>query len=95
VIGIADSSNLIFSFAMSSAVEINIDENSIPRDHLENAMIDSQLHECVKQDNTEDLKRRSQQHLTEKLVTPCGNTLLHVAVSYRSDNLTNKPFKIK
>jgi hypothetical protein len=80
---------------MSSAVEINIDENSIPRDHLENAMIDSQLHECVKQDNTEDLKRRSQQHLTEKLVTPCGNTLLHVAVSYRSDNLTNKPFKIK
>ncbi|XP_061945720.1 uncharacterized protein LOC133669547 [Populus nigra] len=72
---------------MSSAVEINIDENSIPRDHLENAMIDSQLHECVKQDNTEALKRRFQQHLTEKLVTPCGNTLLHVAVSYGSDNI--------
>ncbi|PNT08207.1 hypothetical protein POPTR_013G133800v4 [Populus trichocarpa] len=72
---------------MSSAVEINIDENSIPRDHLENAMIDSQLHECVKQDNTEALKRRFQQHLTEKLVTPCGNTLLHLAVSYGSDNI--------
>ncbi|XP_011006809.1 PREDICTED: transient receptor potential cation channel subfamily A member 1-like isoform X2 [Populus euphratica] len=72
---------------MSSAVEINIDENSIPRDHLENEMIDSQLHECVKQDNPEALKRRVQQHLTEKLVTPCGNTLLHVAVSYGSDNI--------
>ncbi|KAJ6884934.1 hypothetical protein NC652_031817 [Populus alba x Populus x berolinensis] len=66
---------------------INIDENSIPRDHLENAMIDSQLHECVKQDNPEALKRRFQQHLTEKLATPCGNTLLHVAVSYGSDNI--------
>ncbi|KAL9380003.1 hypothetical protein Peur_028485 [Populus x canadensis] len=72
---------------MSSAVEINIDEISIPRDHLENAMIDSQLHEFVKQDDTEALKRRFQQHLTEKLVTPCGNTLLHVAVSYGSDNI--------
>ncbi|KAG6751265.1 hypothetical protein POTOM_045789 [Populus tomentosa] len=72
---------------MSSAVEINIDDNSIPRDHLENAMIDSQLHECVKQDNTEALKRLVEQHLTEKLVTPCGNTLLHVAVSYGSDNI--------
>jgi ankyrin repeat protein len=41
----------------------------------------------VKQDNTEALKRRFQQHLTEKLVTPCGNTLLHVAVSYGSDNI--------
>ncbi|KAJ6878156.1 hypothetical protein NC651_030789 [Populus alba x Populus x berolinensis] len=71
----------------NGAVEINIDENSIPRDHLENAMIDSQLHECVKQDDTETLKRRFQQHLTEKLVTPCGNTLLHVAVSYGSDNI--------
>ncbi|KAG6751272.1 hypothetical protein POTOM_045796 [Populus tomentosa] len=74
---------------MSSAVEINIDEISIPRDHLENEMIDSQLHECVKQDDTEALKRRVQQHLTEKLVTPCGNTRLHVAVSYGSDNITS------
>ncbi|KAH8490409.1 hypothetical protein H0E87_022800 [Populus deltoides] len=72
---------------MSSAVEINIDENSIPRDHLGNAMIDRQLHEYVKQDNTEALKRRFQQHLTETVVTPCGNTLLHVAVSYGSDNI--------
>jgi len=73
---------------MSSAVEINIDENSIPRDHLGNAMIDRQLHECVKQDDTEALKKRVQQYYsTEKLVTPCGNTLLHVAVSYGSDNI--------
>ncbi|KAG6751267.1 hypothetical protein POTOM_045791 [Populus tomentosa] len=74
---------------MSSAVEINMDEISIPRDHLENAMIDSQLHDCVKKDNPEALKRRVQQRSAEKLVTPCGNTLLHVAVSYGSDNITS------
>ncbi|KAJ6878169.1 hypothetical protein NC651_030800 [Populus alba x Populus x berolinensis] len=74
---------------MSSAVEINMDEISIPTDHLENAMIDSQLHKCVKQDNPEALKRRVQQRSAEKLVTPCGNTLLHVAVSYGSDNITS------
>ncbi|KAL9342600.1 hypothetical protein Peur_065925 [Populus x canadensis] len=74
---------------MSSAVEINIDKISIPRDHLENEMIDSQLHECVKKDDTEALKRRFQQRSAEKLVTPCGNTLLHVAVSYGSDNITS------
>ncbi|KAJ6878152.1 hypothetical protein NC651_030785 [Populus alba x Populus x berolinensis] len=68
---------------------INIDENSIPRDHMANAMIDSQLHECVRQDNTAAFKSRVEQHLTEKLVTPCGNTLLHVAVSCRSDNITS------
>ena len=72
-----------------SSVAINIDENSIPRDHMANAMIDSQLHECVRQDNTEAFKSRVEQHLTEKLVTPCGNTLLHVAVSYGSDNFTS------
>ncbi|KAJ6884949.1 hypothetical protein NC652_031830 [Populus alba x Populus x berolinensis] len=68
---------------------INIDENSIPRDHMANAMIDSKLHECVRQDNTAAFKSRVEQHLTEKLVTPCGNTLLHVAVSYGSDNITS------
>jgi ankyrin repeat protein len=72
-----------------SRVAINIDENSIPRDHMANAMIDSQLHECVRQDNTEAFKSRVEQHLTEKPVTPCGNTLLHVAVSYGSDNITS------
>ncbi|XP_073259939.1 uncharacterized protein [Populus alba] len=74
---------------MSSAVEINIDVISIPRDHMENEMIDSQLHDCVKQDNPEALKRRVQQRSAEKLVTPCGNTLLHVAVSNGSDNITS------
>ncbi|KAJ6878181.1 protein ACCELERATED CELL DEATH 6-like [Populus alba x Populus x berolinensis] len=68
---------------------INIDENSIPRDHMANAMIDSQLHECVRQDNTAAFKSRVEQHLTEKLVTPCENTLLHVAVSCGSDNITS------
>ncbi|XP_034906628.1 uncharacterized protein [Populus alba] len=68
---------------------INIDENSIPRDHMANAMIDSQLHECVRQDNTAAFKSLVEQHLTEKLVTPCGNTLLHVAVSCGSDNITS------
>ena len=68
---------------------INIDENSIPRDHMANAMIDSQLHECVRQDNTEAFKSLVEQRSAEKLVTPCGNTLLHVAVSYGSDNITS------
>ena len=66
-----------------SSVEINI-ENPIRGGHLDNSMIDTQLHECVKQDNIEDFKCRVQTHLAEKLVTPCGNTLLHVAVSYGS-----------
>jgi len=72
-----------------SSVAINIVENSIPRDHMANAMIDSELHECVRQDNTAAFKSRVQQHLAEKLVTPCGNSLLHVAVSYGSDSITS------
>ncbi|KAG6751281.1 hypothetical protein POTOM_045806 [Populus tomentosa] len=68
---------------------INIDENWIPRDHMANTLIDSKLLECVRQDNTEAFKSRVEQHLTEKLATPCGNTLLHVAVSYGSDNITS------
>ncbi|PNT08220.1 hypothetical protein POPTR_013G134500v4 [Populus trichocarpa] len=72
-----------------SSVAINIVQNSIPRDHMENTKIDSKLYECVKQDNIEEFKSRVQQHLTEKLVTPCGNSLLHVAVSYGSDNITS------
>jgi len=42
------------------------------------------LYEYVKQDNIEEFKSH-----VEKLVTPCGNTLLHVAVSYGSDNITS------
>ncbi|XP_061945146.1 protein ACCELERATED CELL DEATH 6-like isoform X2 [Populus nigra] len=68
-----------------SSVAINI-----PGDHMANAMIDSQLYECVTQDNIDqEFKSRVDQHLTEKPVTPCGNTLLHVAVSYGSDNITS------
>uniref|UniRef100_A0A6N2MFR3 Uncharacterized protein n=1 Tax=Salix viminalis TaxID=40686 RepID=A0A6N2MFR3_SALVM len=69
-----------------SSVEINI-ENPIPGDHSDNAIIDTQLHKCVKQDNTDAFKTRVQHHLIEKLVTPCENTLLHVAVSYGSDKI--------
>ncbi|KAJ6878178.1 protein ACCELERATED CELL DEATH 6-like [Populus alba x Populus x berolinensis] len=72
-----------------SSVAINIVQNSIPRDHMANTKINSKLYECVKQDNIEEFKSLVQQHLTEKLVTPCGNTLLHVAVSYGSDNITS------
>ncbi|KAJ6389055.1 hypothetical protein OIU77_027415 [Salix suchowensis] len=70
-------------------VEINIDQNSIPRDHMTISMIDSQFYKCVRRDNIEDFKSRVllQKHLIEKLVTPCGNTLLHVAVSYGSDEI--------
>ncbi|KAI5567865.1 hypothetical protein BDE02_13G119700 [Populus trichocarpa] len=71
-----------------SSVAINIDENTIPRDHMANTKIDSKLYECVKQDNIEEFKSRVQQHLAEKLVTPCGNSLLHVAIRYKSNNIT-------
>jgi hypothetical protein len=49
-----------------SSVAINIDENTIPRDHMANTKIDSKLYECVKQDNIEEFKSRVQQHLAEK-----------------------------
>jgi ankyrin repeat protein len=65
-----------------SSVAINIVENST------NTKIDSKLYECVKQDNIEEFKSRVQQHLAEKLVTPCGNSLLHVAIRYKSNNIT-------
>ncbi|KAB5530117.1 hypothetical protein DKX38_020198 [Salix brachista] len=71
------------------SVAINMDENSIPREHIASLMIDSRLHECVRQDNIEAFKSLVQTHLAEKLVTACGNTLLHVAVSYGSDNITS------
>ncbi|XP_073260013.1 protein ACCELERATED CELL DEATH 6-like [Populus alba] len=68
---------------------INIDENSIPRDDMANTKIDSKLYEYVKQDNIEEFNSRVQQRLAEKLQTPAGNSLLHVAVSYGSDNITS------
>jgi len=74
---------------VDDGVAIKIEENSIPRDDMENTKIDSKLYEYVKQDNIEEFKSRVQQRLAEKLVTPCGNTLLHVAVSYGSDNITS------
>ena len=72
-----------------SCVAINIVGSSIPRDDMANKKIDSKLYEYVKQDNIEEFNSRVQQRLAEKLVTPCGNTLLHVAVSYGSDNITS------
>ncbi|KAG5233377.1 protein ACCELERATED CELL DEATH [Salix suchowensis] len=61
------------------SVAINMDENAIPREHIASLMIDSRLHECMRQDNIDDFKSRVQTHSAENLVTPCGNTLLHVA----------------
>ncbi|KAJ6878158.1 hypothetical protein NC651_030791 [Populus alba x Populus x berolinensis] len=87
LICIADSGQIIFSFAMSS-VAINIVGSSIPRDDMANKKIDSKLYEYVKQDNIEEFKNRVQQHLAEKLVTPRGNSLLHVAIRYESNNIT-------
>ncbi|KAJ6360911.1 hypothetical protein OIU77_004854 [Salix suchowensis] len=73
-----------------ASVAINMDENSIRGDHTESSMIDSRLHECVRQDNIEAFKTRVQTHSAEEmLVSPCGNTLLHVAVSYGSDKITS------
>ncbi|KAJ6333198.1 hypothetical protein OIU77_009126 [Salix suchowensis] len=69
------------------SVAINIDENSIMRDHMASSMIDSQLHGFVRQDDIEAFKSRVQTHLAEKVVTPCGNTLLHLAVSYGSEEV--------
>ncbi|XP_061945857.1 protein ACCELERATED CELL DEATH 6-like isoform X2 [Populus nigra] len=77
------------SRVLDDGVAIKIEENSNPRDDMENTKIDSKLYEYVKQDNIEEFKSRVQQRLAEKLVTPCGNTLLHVAVSYGSDNITS------
>ncbi|KAJ6360916.1 hypothetical protein OIU77_004859 [Salix suchowensis] len=74
---------------MASSVAINMDENSIRGEHTESSMIDSRLHECVRLDDIEAFKSLVQTHSAEKLVTPCGNTLLHVAVSYGSDNITS------
>ena len=71
-----------------SCVAINIVGSSIPRDDMANKKIDSKLYEYVKQDNIEEFKSRVQQHLAEKLVTPCGNSLLHVAIRYESNNIT-------
>ncbi|KAJ6360909.1 hypothetical protein OIU77_004853 [Salix suchowensis] len=70
-----------------ASVAINMDENSIRGDHIASSMIDSELHECVRQGNIDDFKSRVQTHSAENLVTPCGNTLLHVAVSYGSDKI--------
>ncbi|KAJ6758097.1 ANKYRIN REPEAT PROTEIN-LIKE [Salix koriyanagi] len=71
------------------SVAINMDENSIPREHIASLMIDSQLHKCVRQDNIDYFKSRVQTLSAEELVTPTGNSLLHVAVSYGSDKITS------
>ncbi|KAG5233372.1 ankyrin repeat, PH and SEC7 domain containing protein [Salix suchowensis] len=58
--------------------------------NIASSMIDRQLHERVRQDNIDQaFKSLVQTHLAEDLVTPCGNTLLHVAVSYGSDSITS------
>ncbi|KAG5233410.1 ankyrin [Salix suchowensis] len=57
--------------------------------NIKSLLIDSRLHEFVRQDNIDDFKSLVQTHLAENLVTPTGNSLLHVAVSYGSDSITS------
>ncbi|KAJ6952715.1 protein ACCELERATED CELL DEATH 6 [Populus alba] len=68
-------------------VEINIQENLTTRDDDQNALMDRFLYEYVKEDNIVTFKSCVQKHSPDKLVTPSGNSLLHVAVSYESDNI--------
>ncbi|KAJ6724682.1 ANKYRIN REPEAT PROTEIN-LIKE [Salix viminalis] len=67
-------------------MDINIDGNS--RDHMAGSMIDRKLYQCVRQHNIDEyFKTLVQRPLAEKLVTPCGNTLLHLAASYGTDEV--------
>ncbi|KAB5512781.1 hypothetical protein DKX38_029809 [Salix brachista] len=76
-----------FSFAMYP-VEINIQANLIPTNEDQNVMMDRFLYEYVMKDNIVTFKSCVERHLPDKLVTPSGNSLLHVAVGYGSDKIT-------
>ncbi|KAB5530119.1 hypothetical protein DKX38_020200 [Salix brachista] len=66
-------------------VQIDIDEE--PREP--NEMMDPSLYEFVKLDSIVSFKSCVRKRSAKELHTPCGNTLLHVAVSYGSDNITS------
>uniref|UniRef100_A0A6N2L8V6 Uncharacterized protein n=1 Tax=Salix viminalis TaxID=40686 RepID=A0A6N2L8V6_SALVM len=50
--------------------------------------MDRFLYEYVMKDNIVTFKSCVERHLPDKLVTPSGNSLLHVAVGYGSDKIT-------
>ncbi|KAJ6693290.1 hypothetical protein OIU85_004093 [Salix viminalis] len=66
-------------------VQINIDEEP----HEPNGMMDPSLYEFVKLDSIVSFKSCVQKRSAKELHTPAGNSLLHVAVSYGSDNITS------
>ncbi|KAJ6379244.1 hypothetical protein OIU76_015961 [Salix suchowensis] len=66
-------------------VQINIDEES----HEPNEMMDPSLYEFVKHDSIVSFKSCVRKRSAKELHTPAGNSLLHVAVSYGSDNITS------
>jgi ankyrin repeat protein len=68
-------------------VEINVQENLTSRNDDQNVLMDRFLYEYVKEDNIVTFKSCVQKHSPDKLVTPSGNSLLHVAVSYGSDKI--------
>ncbi|KAJ6758099.1 MOLTING PROTEIN MLT-4 [Salix koriyanagi] len=66
-------------------VQINIDEEP----HEPNGMMDPSLYEFVKLDSIVSFKSCVRKRSAKELHTPAGNSLLHVAVSYGSDNITS------
>ncbi|CAK7349820.1 unnamed protein product [Dovyalis caffra] len=57
--------------------------------HETNEIIEPLLYEYLKQDSIVPFQRCLEKYSAEKLVTPSGNSLLHVAVSYGSDKIAN------
>uniref|UniRef100_A0A6N2M043 PGG domain-containing protein n=1 Tax=Salix viminalis TaxID=40686 RepID=A0A6N2M043_SALVM len=66
-------------------VQINIDEEH----HELNEMMDPSLYEFVKLDSIVSFKSCVRKRSAKELLTPAGNSLLHVAVSYGSDKITS------
>ncbi|KAJ6878154.1 protein ACCELERATED CELL DEATH 6-like [Populus alba x Populus x berolinensis] len=57
--------------------------------HEPNEMMDPSLYEFVKLDSVVPFKSCVRKRSAKELQTPAGNSLLHVAVSYGSDNITS------
>jgi hypothetical protein len=57
--------------------------------HEPNEMMDPSLYEFIKLDSVVPFKSCVRKRSAKELQTPAGNSLLHVAVSYGSDNITS------
>ncbi|XP_011037312.1 PREDICTED: alpha-latrocrustotoxin-Lt1a-like [Populus euphratica] len=57
--------------------------------HEPNEMMDPSLYEFLKHDSVVPFKSCVRKRSAKELQTPAGNSLLHVAVSYGSDNITS------